>query len=55
MSTPILGLIGFFFYLHNNNATYFDSFGIEHIPKEIKTFIANKNITANVFRIQAYD
>ena len=55
MSTPILGLIGFFFYLHSNNATYFDSFGVEHIPKEIKTFIANKNITANVFRIQAYD
>ena len=22
-----------------NNVTYFDSFGVEHIPKEIKTFI----------------
>ena len=41
-------------HLHNNNATYFDSFGIEHIPKEIKAFITNKNITANVFRIQAH-
>ena len=37
------------------NLTYFDSFGVEHIPKEIKNFINNKNITANIFRIQAYD
>ena len=34
---------------------YFDSFGIEHIPKEIKHAIGNKEITANIFRIQAYD
>ena len=26
-------------YVRNNNITYFDSFGVEHIPKEIKTFI----------------
>ena len=38
-----------------NNVTYFDSFGVEHIPKEIKTFINNKNIKANIFRIQEYD
>ena len=38
-----------------NNVTYFDSFGVEHIPKEIKTFIGNKNIKTNIFRIQAYD
>ena len=30
-------------------------FGIEYIPKEIKTFISNKNIKTNIFRIQAYD
>ena len=42
-------------YVHNNNVTYFDSFGVEHIPKETKTFIINKNITTNVFRIQTYD
>ena len=36
-------------------ATYFDRFGYEHIPKEIKKFINNKNIIANIFRIQAYD
>ena len=35
--------------------TYFDIFGVEHIPKEIKKFIGNKNITTNIFRIQAYD
>ena len=41
---------------NNNTVIYFDSFGVEHIPKEIKTFINdNKNITTNIFRIQAYD
>ena len=42
-------------YVQNNDVTYFDSFGVEHIPKEIKTFISNKNIKTNIFRIQAYD
>ena len=42
-------------YIQNNDVTYFDSFGVEHIPKEIKTFISNKNIKANIFRIQVYD
>ena len=37
------------------NVTYFDSFKVEHIPKEIKIFIGNKNIKTNIFRIQAYD
>ena len=41
--------------MQNNNVTYFDSFGVEHIPKEIKAFINNKNIKTNIFRIQAYD
>ena len=31
-------------YVLNNGVTYFDSFGVEHIPKEIKTLIGNKNI-----------
>ena len=34
---------------------YFDSFGIEHIPKEINKFIGNNDIKSNIFRIQAYD
>ena len=33
---------------------YFDSFGIELIPKEINKFI-NNDIKNNIFRIQAYD
>ena len=42
--------------LNNNNVTYFDSFGVEHIPKEIKEFIhCSLSITANIFRIQARD
>ena len=40
---------------NSNNVTYFDRFGVEHIPKEIKTFINNKNIKTNIFRIQAFD
>ena len=42
-------------HLNSNDATCFDSFGVEHIPKEIKKFIYNKNIKTNIFRIQAYD
>ena len=43
------------FYVLNNNVTYFDSFGVEHIPEKTKTFIENKNIKTNNFRIQADD
>ena len=43
-------------YVHNNNVPYFDSFSVEHIPKEIKAFIdCSLSIAANIFRIQAYD
>ena len=42
-------------YVNNKTVTYFDSFGIEHIPKKIIKFIGNKNIITNIFRIQAYD
>ena len=37
----------------NNEITYFDSSGVEHVPKEIKRFIEHKNIKTNIFRIQA--
>ena len=45
---------------NNNNVIYFDSFSVEHIPKDIhnifiKAIINNKNIITNIFRIQAYD
>ena len=42
-------------YVNNKTVTYFDSFGVEHIPKEIMKFIDHKNIITNIFRIQAYD
>ena len=42
-------------YVKNNDITFFDSFGIEHIPKEIKAFIKHRNIKTNIFKIQAYD
>ena len=39
-------------YVQNYNVTYFDSFGVEDIPKEIKTFIGRSSlITTNIFRI----
>ena len=31
-------------YILNNKVTYFDSFGVEHIPKEIKKFIERSTI-----------
>ena len=40
---------------NNSNVIYFDSFGVEHIPQEIKAFVNNKNIITNIFRIQAND
>ena len=42
-----------FIFAKKSEIVYFDSFGIEHIPEEIKEFIGNKNIKANIFRVQA--
>ena len=49
----------------NNNITYFDRFGVEYIPKEIKKFIERSlikkstikgsSITTNMYRMQACD
>ena len=41
--------------MNGDNITYFDSFGVENISKEIKMFIGNKNITTNIFRVQELD
>ena len=35
------------------NTNKFDSFGVKHVPKGIKKFIGNKNITTNIYRIKA--
>ena len=40
-------------FCNRNEIVYFDSFGVEHVPEEIKEFIGNKNIIANIFRVQA--
>ena len=37
------------------NATYFDSFRVEHVPKEIKKFMGSKNIITSIYRMQAFD
>ena len=42
-------------YVNAENVTDFDSFGVEHVPKEIKKVIGNKNIITNIYRIQTYD
>ena len=50
-------------FVETNEAIYFDSLGMEHIPKEINKFIKNDTtklsaiarIKSNIFRIQAYD
>ena len=42
-------------YVNNKIVTYFDSFGVVHIPKEIMKFIVRKKIIINIYRIQAYD
>ena len=40
-------------YVKDNEISYFDSFGVEYLPKEMKRFIGHKNIKTNMFRIQA--
>ena len=48
----ILVHIGLLYFVKKNESNYFDSFGVEHIPEEIKEFIGNKNIKANIFQVQ---
>ena len=42
-------------YVNNKTTIYFDSFGVEHIPKEIMKFIARKKIITNIYRIVFYE
>ena len=40
----------------SKDVIYFDFFGVEHIPKEIKAFIGpSLSVTTNISRIEAYD
>ena len=40
-------------FCERSEIVYFNNFGVEHVPEEIKKFIGNKNIKANIFRVQA--
>ena len=40
-------------FCRKNEIVYFDSFGVEHVRKEIKEFIGNKNIIAKIFQVHA--
>ena len=52
MNMQILVHMGLLYFVKKTGIVYFDSFGVEHIPEEIKEFIGNKNIKANIFRVQ---
>ena len=41
------------FFCNRIEIAYFNSFGVEHVPEEIKEFIGNKNIIADIFRVKA--
>ena len=40
-------------YCEQSEIIYFDSFGVEHVPKEVEKFIGHKNIKTNIFRNQS--
>ena len=49
MNMQMQAHIGWLCFVKKIETVYFDSFGVEHIPEEIKEFIENKNIKANIF------
>ena len=51
MNMQILVHIGLLYFV-THGIIYFDSFGVEHIPEEIKEFIGNRKIKANIFQVQ---
>ena len=36
-------------FFNKSEIVYFDSFGVEHVPEEIKELVRNKNIIDNIF------
>ena len=50
---PDVGIHWIALFCNRNEILYFDSFVVEHVPKEIKKIVGNENITANIFRVQA--
>ena len=55
MNTQMQALIGLHYMLKIKKVVYFDSLGVEHVPKEIIKFIKNKDMIASIFRLQACD
>ena len=51
MNTQMQALIGLHYMLKIKKVVYFDSFGVEHVPKEIIKFIKNKDMIASIFRL----
>ena len=41
--------------MNGNIASYFDSFGVKHTPKENKNIRLSKNLIANICRRQTYN
>ena len=39
----------------NNDAIYFDRFGVEYILRGTRRVIGSKNMQTNIFKAQAYD
>ena len=42
-------------FVKNIEVIYFDSFGVQYVPKENKKIIGNKDIRTNISRIQAFN
>ena len=40
-------------FCNRSEIVYFDSFGVEHVPEEIKKFTGHKNIKTDISRVQA--
>ena len=53
MNIKILAHIGLPYFVKRNEIVYFASFGVEHIPEEIKEFIGNRKIKGKIFRGEA--
>ena len=53
MNVQKLVHIGLLYFFKSSENVYFNSFGVEHVPEEIKEFVGNKNIIANIFWVQS--
>ena len=42
-------------FCRKHDIVYFNSFGVEHVPEEIKEIMGHNSIKANIFRVQASD